>query len=352
VLEKLRPDIVVHGDDWQTGFQSNIRAEVIAILARQGGELREFPYSHSEADAVLKLQDRQSMPEVRRARLRRLLAVKPILSVMEAHNGLTGLIVEKTRVETPDSIREFDAIWVSSLCDSTARGKPDIELIEMSARTRTIEEIMEVTTKPIILDGDSGGSVEHFVFNIQTLERMGVSAVIIEDKTGAKRNSLFGDEAGQVQESIEAFIDKISKGKKQLRTRDFMIFARCESLILNQGIEDALTRCHAYTRAGADGIMIHSCRRDGQEIKEFCQKFRQTDPTTPIVAVPTTYHSITEAELAAWGVNICIYGNHLIRAAFPAMRTAAETILKAGRALEADSVCMPIKEILTLVPEK
>ena len=211
---------------------------------------------------------------------------------------------------------------------------------------------MEVTTKPIILDGDSGGSVEHFVFNIQTLERMGVSAVIIEDKTGAKRNSLFGDEAGQVQESIEAFCDKISKSKKQLRTRDFMVFARCESLILNQGLQDALIRCHAYTKAGADGIMIHSCRKDGQEIKDFCTEFRKTDPTTPIVAVPTTYHNITEAQLAEWGVNICIYGNHLIRAAFPAMKAAAEIILKHQRALEADEICMPVKEILTLIPEK
>lgn len=272
--------------------------------------------------------------------------------MLEAHNGITGLIVEKTRVETPQGIRQFDAMWVSSLCDSTAKGKPDIELVDMTSRLNTIEEIMEVTTKPIILDGDTGGLVEHFVYNVQTLERMGVSAVVIEDKKGLKKNSLFGVNAQQQQDSIEGFCEKIAAGKNAQKTKDFMIFARCESLILEQGMEDALTRCRAYVNAGVDGIMIHSRQKTPDEVYAFCDAFRAEFPHVPIMVVPTTYNSVTEQELAAHGVNIVIHANHLIRSAFPAMQKTARTILANSRSLEADALCMSIKEILTLLPNQ
>ena len=353
VLMRLRPDIVVHGDDWLVGYQANIRQRVIDVLKGWGGELIEFPYTHTPTEETLSTLDALlSLPETRRSRLRKMLAYKPCLSVCEAHNGITGLIVEKTAVETPEGRRQFDAMWVSSLCDSTAKGKPDIELVDMTSRLRTLEEIMEVTTKPIILDGDTGGLVEHFVYNVQTLERMGISAIIIEDKKGLKKNSLFGAGVGQVQDSIEDFCHKIASGKAAQKTRDFMIIARCESLILEQGLEDALERCHAYVRAGADGIMIHSRAKTPDEVYAFCDAFRRDDPKTPIVVVPTTYNGATEAELADHGVNVVIHANHLIRSAFPAMQATARSILENGRSREADQLCMSIKEILTLLPNQ
>lgn len=352
VLKELRPDIVVHGDNWRTGYQAEIREKIIAQLKQWGGELVEFPYTFTPTeDTLTRLDKVLAMPENRRSRLKKLLSYKPCLSVIEAHSGLSGLIAEKTKVDTPKGIKEFDAMWVSSLCDSTVKGKPDIELVDMTSRIRTIEEIMDVTTKPIILDGDTGGLVEHFVFNIRTLERQGVSAIIIEDKTGIKKNSLFGTEVTQTQASIEDFCEKVSAGKNALKTKDFMIIARCESLILDKGMEDALERCCAYVKAGADGIMIHSCKKSPDEIIEFCKRFRETNKSIPIVVVPTTYNSITEEELAQYGVNIVIHANHLIRSMFPAMQNTAELILKHGRSLEASENCMPIKQILTLIPD-
>ena len=353
ILEKLRPDIVVHGDDWRVGYQANIRQKVMETVAGWGGELVEFPYTHTPTEETLSALDQMlSLPESRRSRLRRLLAYKPCLSVLEAHNGLTGLIVEKTAVETPEGRRQFDAMWVSSLCDSTAKGKPDIELVDMTSRLRTLEEIMEVTTKPIILDGDTGGLIEHFVYNVQTLERMGISAIIIEDKKGLKKNSLFGTGVSQQQDAIEDFCAKITAGKNAQKTRDFMIIARCESLILDQGLDDALARCHAYVAAGADGIMIHSRQKTPDEVYAFLDAFRRDDPKTPVVVVPTTYNAVTEAELAAHGVNIVIHANHLIRSAFPAMQETARRILTAGCSQPADELCMSIKEILALLPNQ
>jgi phosphoenolpyruvate phosphomutase len=276
----------------------------------------------------------------------------PIVKALEVHSGLTGLIAEKTVVEREGKLDQFDAMWVSSLCDSTAKGKPDIELVDMSSRLRTIDDVMEVTTKPIILDGDTGGLAEHFVYNVRTLERMGVSAVIIEDKTGLKKNSLFGTEVEQTQDSIENFCEKIKAGKRAQKTREFMICARIESLILERGMEDALERAFAFSEAGADAIMIHSRKKDPAEIFEFVEKFRERNQATPIVVVPTSFNAVTEKEFKDRGVNVVIYANQLTRSGFPAMQKTAETILKCHRAKEADDMCMSIKEIITLIPEE
>ena len=353
VIPELKPDYVVHGDNWANGPESAIRANVIRLLEQYGGELAEVPYTYNENVKKIdqRLKEKLSMPEYRRRRLRDLINMCPIVKTIEAHSGLTGLIAEKTVVENNGKLDQFDAMWVSSLCDSTDRGKPDIELVDMSSRLRTINDIMEVTTKPIILDGDTGGLTEHFVYNVRTLERMGVSAVIIEDKTGLKKNSLFGTEVEQTQDSIENFSAKIAAGKKAQLTDDFMIIARIESLILERGMEDALTRAKAFVKAGADGIMIHSRKKSPAEIFEFCDKFRQIDSTTPLVVVPTSFNTVTEEELSAHGVNIVIYANQLMRAAFPAMTKTAETILKTHRALEADEMLMPFKDIITLINE-
>ena len=352
-LEKFKPDYVVHGDDWLMGFQKPIRDEVVSILASYGGKLVEYPYAKDNKYEDLENRARAELatPDVRRARLKKLLAMKGTISAMEAHSGLTGLIVENTTVEENGGLRQFDAMWVSSLCDSTAKGKPDIELVDMTSRFRTIDDICEVTTKPIIFDGDTGGLTEHFVYTVRSLERMGVSMVIIEDKTGLKKNSLFGTEVQQTQAAIPEFCDKIRAGKKAQRTKDFMICARIESLILEQGMDDALERAFAFAEAGADAIMIHSRRKDPDEIFEFVAKFREKDSATPIVVVPTSFNTVTEEEFKQRGVNIVIYANQLTRTGFPAMRNAAETILKNHRAKECDDICMPFKEIISLIPE-
>jgi len=354
VIEYLHPDYIIHGDNWKTGAESAIRAHVESLLATYGGKIIDIPYTFNEEvkKIDLQLKEKLSMPEYRRKRLRQLLQMTPVVKAMEAHSGLTGLIVEKTVIEGDNGrLDQFDAMWISSLCDSTAKGKPDIELVDMTSRFRTIEDITEVTTKPIIFDGDTGGLTEHFVYTVRSLERLGVSAVIIEDKTGLKKNSLFGTEVEQTQDSIENFSAKIAAGKKAQLTDDFMIIARIESLILERGMEDALERAMAFVSAGADGIMIHSRKKDPAEIIEFCDKFRKENQSTPIVVVPSSFNSVTEAELAEHGVNIVIYANQLTRSAFPAMQQTAIDILKHHRAKEVDDRLMSIKQIITLIDE-
>jgi len=353
-LEKFQPTYVVHGDDWKQGFQKPIRDEVVSVLAGYGGKLVEYPYANDQKYKDLEKRTRAelSMPGVRRGRLRKVLNMKGFATAMEAHSGLTGLIVENTTVYQNGEAHQFDAMWISSLCDSTAKGKPDIELVDMTSRFRTVDDIMEVTTKPIIFDGDTGGLTEHFVYTVRTLERMGVSMIIIEDKTGLKKNSLFGTEVAQTQDTIENFCAKIAAGKKAQKTEEFMICARIESLILEQGMEDALERAFAFVGAGADAIMIHSRKKDPTEIFEFVEKFRKADLATPIVVVPTSFNTVTEEEFKKRGVNIVIYANQLTRTGFPAMQNAAKLILENHRAKECDDICMPFKEIITLIPEE
>ena len=353
-LKKYTPDYVFHGDDWKEGVQSKIRQNVIDTLSQWGGELIEIPYTEDVTIDQINniIKNAGSVPESRRGKLKKLISLKPIVRTMEAHNGLSALVVENAKVVKDEKINSFDAIWISSLTDSTAKGKPDIELVDMTSRINTINEIMEVSSKPIILDGDTGGLIEHFVFNIKTIERMGVSAIIIEDKIGLKKNSLFGTEVEQTQDSIENFCEKIKAGKKALITNEFMIIERIESLILKQGMDDAINRAKAYIEAGADGIMIHSREKEPDEIFEFCEKFNEFAPNVPLVVVPTSFNQVYEEEFAKKGVNIVIYANHLIRSAYPSMMETATTILENERCKEVDDNCLPIKEILTLIPDE
>ena len=353
-LKKYKPNYVFHGDDWKEGVQSKIRQNVIDTLSEWGGELIEIPYTEDVSIDQINniIKNAGSVPESRRGKLKKLISLKPIVRTMEAHNGLSALVVENAKVVKDEKINSFDAIWISSLTDSTAKGKPDIELVDMTSRINTINEIMEVSSKPIILDGDTGGLIEHFVFNIKTIERIGVSAIIIEDKIGLKKNSLFGTDVEQTQDSIENFCEKIKAGKKALITDEFMIIARIESLILKQGMEDAINRAKAYIDAGADGIMIHSREKEPDEIFEFCEKFNEFAPNIPLVVVPTSFNQVYEEEFAKKGVNIVIYANHLIRSAYPSMMETATTILENERCKEVDDNCLPIKEILTLIPDE
>lgn len=352
-LLKYKPDYIIHGDDWKEGPAKHLRDEVFKVMESLGGEVIEIPYTKGISASGLK-QEIDSLgvtPQARLASLRRLITAKPVVRILESHNGLTGLISEHTSVEVNGQHREFDGMWASSLTDSTSKGKPDIEAVDLTTRLHDLNDTLEVTTKPVIFDGDTGGKLEHFVFTVRTLERLGISAVIIEDKVGLKQNSLFGTDAQQTQDTIENFCSKIKAGKNAQITEDFMVIARIESLIAGKSVEDALERAFAYVAAGADGIMIHSKNKDGIDIKEFCQRFRGNDDHTPIVAVPTTYNQINEDELASWGVNIVIYANHMLRAAYPAMVNCAKSILTHQRSLEASNeYCMPINDILNLIP--
>lgn len=351
-LRSLKPDYIIHGDDWMTGPDSGLRSEVIEALKEWGGELIEVPYTQGINSSALVDNARSigTTPDVRLKTLRRLIAAKPIVRILEAHSGLSGLIAENVEITKADGVHRFDGMWSSSLTDSTSKGKPDIEAVDLTTRLHSLTDILECTTKPIIFDGDTGGIAEHFVFTVRTLERNGVSAVIIEDKVGLKKNSLFGTEVKQELASEEEFCAKISAGKKAQVTRDFMIIARIEEIIAGYTVDEALKKAFAAVRAGADGVMIHSKDKSGMDIKEFCQRFRVEFPAVPIVLVPTTYNQFTEAELAAWGANVIIYANHMLRASYPAMYKCAETILEAERSLEVNDMCMPIKQILNLIP--
>lgn len=351
-LKKYKPDAIIHGSDWKSGPLSKVRDEVYKVMEELGGTVIEIPYTPGITSSIL--HDARNAigttPDIRLKTLRRLINAKPIVRIMEAHSGLSGLIVENIQIEKEDGIHQYDGMWSSSLTDSTSKGKPDIEAVDLTTRFQDLTNILECTTKPIIYDGDTGGIPEHFVFTVRTLERNGVSAVIIEDKVGLKKNSLFGTEVEQNLATIPEFCEKISAGKKAQVTPDFMIIARLESLIAGKSVDDALERASAYVHAGADGVMIHSKEKSGDDIREFCLRFRKDFSSIPIVLVPTTYNQFTESELHAWGANIIIYANHMLRSSYPAMYKTAEMILKNERSKEADAVCMPIKEILELIP--
>ncbi|MBP1670724.1 MAG: putative phosphoenolpyruvate phosphomutase [Bacteroidetes bacterium] len=351
-LRLVKPDFVVHGDDWKEGVQQKVRQKVIDVLSEWGGQLIDIPYTKGISSTQLNcsLKEIGTTPEIRLKRLRRLISVKPIVRILESHSGLTGLICENITISVDGKLEEFDGMWSSSLTDSTSKGKPDIEAVDLTTRLHSINDILECTTKPMIYDGDSGGKPEHFIYTVRTLERLGISAIIIEDKIGLKKNSLFETGVKQEQDTVEDFSYKISMGKKAQITDDFMIIARIESFICGKGLLDALFRAENYVKAGADGIMIHSKDQSGEDIRDFCQKFREKDKSTPIVVVPSTYNHITEDEFICWGANIVIYANHMLRSSYPAMVNVAKSILLNKRSFEADDLCMSINDILTLIP--
>lgn len=350
-LRKLKPHFVVHGDDWAQGVQKKTRQAVLDVLREWDGQLIEIKYTEGISSSLLnqRLKEIGTTPQIRIQQLKRMIQSKDIVRVLEAHNGLTGLIVENTQFKKNGYTQQFDAIWMSSLTDSSAKGKPDIECVDLSARLVSLNEILEVSTKPIIFDGDTGGLSEHFVYTVRTLERLGVSAVIIEDKMGLKRNSLFGTTVAQTQDNIDSFCQKITAGKKAQITSDFMVIARIESLILKKGLDDALIRAQAYIEAGADGIMIHSKESSPDEIFAFCKNYRQFKKKAPLIVVPTTYSQVTESTLIEQGANVVIYANHLLRSAYPMMQKTALSILEHERAKECETWCMSVKELINLI---
>jgi len=349
ILRKIKPDYFVHGDDWKTGSQKEKRERVINVMKEWGGQIIEPPYTKGISSTIINksLREIGFTPEIRMGSLRRLLEIKDIVRILEAHNGITGYIIENTNIERNNMMKEFDGAWISSLTDSLSKGKPDTEYVDFTSRLNTINQVLETTTKPIIVDGDSGGYVDHFISMVKTLERLGVSGIIIEDKVGLKQNSLL--ESEQAQDTIENFSYKIKAGKKVQLTEDFMIIARIESLILKKGLEDAIERAEAYIEAGADAIMIHSKKKDFNEIKDFCKEYQTLENKVKLIAVPSTYSQVTEKELINNGISVVIYANHLIRAAYPAMVNVAKSILLNERAYESEKDLTSLEEITNLI---
>lgn len=353
-LRKFRPKYVVHGDDWKTGVQAQTREAVIQVLSEWGGELIEVPYTVGISSSALNRAQKEigTTPEVRLKVFSRLLNAKRLIRVIEVHSGLTGWIAETAWATRNSKRLEFDGMWAGSLTDATTRARPDIESVDSTARLSMLSDVLEATTKPILYDGDSGGREEHFPYMVRSLERLGVSAVIVEDKIGPKRNSLFGQTVKQTQDSAEIFAKKIARGKHSQVTEDFAIIARIESLIIGTGLDDAYRRAETYLGAGADGIMIHSSSNLPDEIYEFASYYKTNISAKPLVVAPSNFYAAHEDDLEASGVNVVLYANQLLRSAIPAMVNAAKSILEAGSSLEIESTLLPIKEILNLFPSE
>ena len=350
-LNKLKPDYVVHGDDWKKGVQKGIRDKVIKTLKKWSGKLIEPKYTQNISANSLKnkINDIIYFPQNRVSILKRLIYSKNIVRILESHNSLTGLIIENLNILKNKKMLEFDGMWSSSLTDSATKGKPDNSSVDFSSRITSLNEMMDVTTKPLVFDADNGGQVEHLPFLVRSLERAGTSAIIMEDKIGLKRNSLFKNQTGTKQDKPNIFAKKIKKICNSRQSNDFMVIARIESFILGKGLKDALKRAEIYSKAGADAILIHSKEKSTKEIFSFAREFRKSKNFVPLVSVPSTYSKVYEKELIKNGFKLVIYANQLLRAAYPAMQNAAKTILKNSRAFEIDKKIIPIKEIINLI---
>ena len=354
-IKKIKPDIVVHGDDWKFGIEKDLRSKVVKCLKSIGGKLVEIPHAkdahsfniHNEIDKGLRFS---VTPDSRRSSLKRLLNLKKFLTFIEAHSPLSALLVEKISIIKNKKEKYFDGFWSSSLTDSTLFGRPDTESLDMSLRLNNIDKIFDVTSKPMIMDIDTGGKLEHLKMKINSIEKLGISAVIMEDKTGSKKNSLFEDTSNQIQEDVDIFSNKINFIKKNQMTNDFMVFARIESFILNKNLDDAMKRAKKYVKAGVDGIMIHSKLKDPKEIFKFAKEFRKFNKRIPLVSVPSTYNHVTEKNLIDNGFNIVIYANQLLRASYYSMSEVAKEILANSRAKESEKKLISIKEIVNLIP--
>ena len=350
-LKKIKPDFLVHGDDWKKGIQKSTRAKVIKILKKWGGKLVEPSYTKDISSSLIKkkITELGTTTDIRRAKLKRLISAKSIVRIIESHSALSGLIIEKLNFYKGGTFYEFDGFWSSSLTDSTLRGKPDNQAVDYSTRIQGLNDIFEVTTKPLIFDADNGGRVEHVPYLVKSLERVGVSAIVLEDKVGFKKNSLFEDQQETKQDTIQGFCKKIKIAKKSMVTDDLMIVARIESFILKKGLNDALKRAEAYSSSGADAILIHSKEKTPNEIFKFAKKFKKSKFTKPMICVPSTYSKTKEEDLIKNGFKVVIYANHLLRASYPAMLKTAKTILTKQRGLEVDKSITPIKDIIKLI---
>ena len=350
VLNSLKPDYFVHGDDWKKGIQKKTRQKVIRLLKKNKGKLIESPYTKNISSSSIKSDLINHLtPTSRVPILKRLIDNKKIVRILESHSPLSGLIAENVKFQRGNKTEQFDGMWSSSLTDSSLKGKPDNQSLDFSSRFNGLGDLFDVTTKPLIFDADNGGRLEHLPFTVRTLERLGVSAIMIEDKIGLKKNSLFRDQSGAKQDSIKDFCKKIDLIKKTRNSKDFLIGARIESFILGKGLQDGLKRAKAYSAAGADLILIHSKENTPKEIFSFSKVFRKTRYFKPLVSVPSTYSRTTESMLIKNGFKIVIYANQMLRASYPAMENVAKTILKNQRSFELEKKISSVKEVINLI---
>ena len=350
ILNRIKPNYFVHGDDWKFDNRKIVRKKVIKILKKWNGRLIEPKYTKDVSSSIIKNKILElSSTSNRVSRLKRLMDSKDITRILESHNALTGLIIENIKINNNKKNLEFDGMWSSSLTDSATKGLPDNSSLSFSARISSLNDMMDVTTKPVVFDADNGGQIEHLPFLIRSLERSGVSAIIMEDKVGLKKNSLFKNQAGTKQDKPNLFAKKIKKICNTRQSQDFMVIARIESFIVGKGLKDALHRAEIYSKAGADAILIHSKEKTPAEIFSFAREFKKSKNFIPLVSVPSTYSKVYEKDLIKNGFKLVIYANQLLRAAYPAMQNTAKTILKNSRAFEADKKIIPIKEIINLI---
>ena len=350
-LNLLKPDFVVHGNDWKQGVQKKTRERVIKTLKKWSGQLIEPKYTKNISSTIIKrkILETNTSPQNRISRLKRLFITKDIVRILESHNSLTGLIIENLNVIKKNKKIEFDGMWSSSLTDSATKGKPDNSSVDFSSRISSLNDMMDVTAKPLVFDADNGGQLEHLPFLIRSLERCGTSAIIMEDKVGLKKNSLFKNQTGTKQDKPQLFAKKIKKICDSRQSNDFMVIARIESFIVGKGLKDALKRAEIYSKAGADAILIHSKEKTPTEIFSFAKEFKKSKNFIPLVSVPSTYSKVYEKDLIRNGFKLVIYANQLLRAAYPAMQFTAKKILESSRAYEVDSKIIPIKEIINLI---
>ncbi len=349
-LNLIKPNYVVHGDDWKSGVQAKTRSQVIKTLSKWGGKLIEPKYTKNISSSEIKSKIvNKLLPTSRVSLLRRLISSKKIVRVLEAHSPLAGLIIENTKIETQNKIEQFDAMWSSSLTDSSIKGKPDNQSLDFSSRFNGLGDLFDVTSKPLIFDADNGGRLEHILFSVKTLERLGVSAIMIEDKIGLKKNSLFKNQTGATQDKIKDFCKKIQLIKKTRKSNDFLIGARIESFILGKGLKDAIKRAEEYSKAGADLILIHSKEKSPKEIFTFSKIFRKSKYNKPLVAIPSTYSKTNEKKLIENGFKIVIYANQMLRATYPAMQTVVQSILKNKRSYELEKKISSVNELINLI---
>jgi len=282
--------------------------------------------------------------------LKKLIEEKGFVRLIEVHNGLSALIAQMCSVKKEENVIEYDGFWESSFTDSASKGIPDAEIVGYDSRLVTIDEILNVTSKPMIIDGDTGGSAAQFEYLVRKLGRLGVSGIIIEDKMFPKRNSLDKD-AKQILEDPEVFSQKIQRGQEVKLGEDFFIIARIESLIAGRSLNDAVSRARQYIIAGADGIMIHSKKDTPNDILSFASEYEkiciELKRRPILVCVPTTYNLITDKELHDHGFNVIIHANQMLRAAHKSMKKVSEVMLRNDRGFEAEALCSPVSEVFS-----
>ncbi len=331
-LRLLRPDFVVHGDDWRNGVQAQTRRRVLDVLREWGGTLVEPPYTEGISSTALRMaaMDIGFAPGVRQRRLRRMLDCKPLVRVMQAHDGLSAHIVDRLEETTQGAPREYDAIWVDSLAGAPIRGKPDPLPFDLSSRLVTLHEILDATTKPLICNAGGAGHAAGVTAAVRTLERIGVSAIVIDTEVTDRRAVPAMAASAPPQDDMAAFIREIAAARDARVTPDFMIIARINDRTRDCGADRMMARAAAGVDAGADAVMCDSDPVNPDGIFDLCRRYRRLMNGHPLLVGLSGTEGLQEHDLASAGASMVVYTDTLLRAAREAMISAASQVLSCG----------------------